>query len=130
MVGPKAFIGALEKNGSSTTIFYESDVVDSWSGYGYGYSQDALDFMPFSPVTVSATSGTSIAFTVTMPGGAMPGELTSFANLMAFWGGTSITGASAWVVMTPDKQFVAVESVPLVYSSIEDVTFFALNRDP
>lgn len=130
MWGPVAYVGALEKDGDPTTVFFQSDVVDSWSGYGYAYSQTALDFMPFSPVTVDASSGTPIAFTVTMPVGVITGTLPDFANLMAFWGGTAaVTGADVWAVMSPDKQFVAVEAVPVGYSNLEDLTFFALSRD-
>ena len=130
MFGPVATIGAFERGGSDLTVFFESDVVGSWSGYGYAYEQPALDFVPFSPVTADATSGTPIAFSVTMPSGTVTGTLPDFGNLLAFWGGTAVSGAAVWAVMSPDKQFVAVEVVPPNYENLEDLTVFALNRDP
>jgi hypothetical protein len=130
LFGPVATIGAFERAGSQSTVFFESDVVGSWSGYGYAYEQPALDFVPFSPVTADATSGTPIAFSVTMPSGTVTGTLPDFGNLLAFWGGTAVSGAAVWAVMSPDKQFVAVEVVPPNYENLEDLTVFALNRDP
>ncbi|MBT8452133.1 MAG: hypothetical protein KJO40_09230 [Deltaproteobacteria bacterium] len=131
MFGPVATIGALERDGSPTTTFFESDVVGSWRGYGYAYDQDALDFAPFSPVTVEATSGTPIDFSVTMPSGTVTGVLPDFANLFAFWGGTAaVSGAEVFAIMSPDKQFVAVETLPVGYTNLEDLTFFAVNREP
>ena len=130
MFGPIASIGALERGGSQTTIFFESDVIGSWSGYGYAYDQDALDFVSFSPVTADASSGTPINFSATMPSGTITGVLPDFANLAASWVGTAVNGATVVVVMSPDKQFVAVAVIPLTYSSLEDLTVFALNRDP
>lgn len=130
LFGPVATIGAFERSGSDSTVFFESDVVGSWSGYGYAYEQSALDFVPFSPVTADATSGTPIAFSVTMPSGTITGTLPDFGNLLAFWGGTAVSGAAVWAVMSPDKQFVAVEVVPPNYENLEDLTVFALNRDP
>lgn len=129
--GPVATIGALERDGSATTNFFESDIVGSWRGYGYAYDQDALDFVPFSPVTVEATSGTPIQFSMTMPSGTVTGALPNFANLLGFWGGTvTVSGDEAFAVMSPDKQFLAVELLPAGYSNLEDLTFFALNREP
>lgn len=129
--GPVALIGAVERDGSATTNFFESDVVGSWKGYGYAYDQDALDFAPFSPVTVEATSGTPIQFSVTMPSGTITGVLPNFANLFAYWGGTAnISGTSVVAIMSPDKQFIAVEALPVGYDNLEDLTFFAVNREP
>jgi hypothetical protein len=131
LVGTVALIGAVERDGSATTTFFESDVIGSWSGYGYAYDQDALDFAPFSPVTAEATSGTPIPFSVTMPSGTITGVLPNFANLFAFWGGTAaVSGASVVAIMSPDKQFIAVEAIPVTYDNLEDLTFFALNREP
>jgi hypothetical protein len=130
LLGPLATIGAFERAGSQSTVFFESDVVGSWTGYGYAYEQSALDFVPFSPVTADVTSGTPIGFTVTMPSGTVTGTLPNFGNLLAFWGGTAVTGADVWGVMSPDKQFVAVEVAPSNYENLEDLTIFALNRDP
>jgi len=131
LFGPVAFVGAVERDGSRSTVFFESDIVGSWTGFGYAYEQSALDFQPFSPVTAEATAGTPIAFSVTMRSGTLTGIFPDFANLFAFWGGTAgVSGAEVFVVMSPDKQFVAVEVVPPGYQNLEDLTFFALNRDP
>jgi hypothetical protein len=131
MFGPAAYIGSVERDGSSTTIFFESDVIGSWSGYGYAYDQDALDFVPFSPVTVEATSGTPIDFLVTILSGTITGVLPDFISLLALWGGTAaVSGARVVAVMSPDKQFIAVEAIPVGYTSLEDLTFFAVNREP
>jgi hypothetical protein len=130
MFGPIASVGALERDGSDSTIFFESDIIGSWSGYGYAYDQDALGFAPFSPVTAEAVAGTPVSFSVTMPNGTITGVFPDFANATASWGGTAVNGAVVVAVMSPDKQFVAVVAFPPGYSSLEDLSMFALNREP
>lgn len=130
-IGTVALIGALERDGSPSTTFFESDVIGAWAGYGHAYDQAALDFVPFSPVDVDATAGPPTDFTVTMPSGTITGVLPDFNNFLAAWGGTAaVSGAQVIAVMSPDKQFVAVEVIPVGFSSLEDLTFFALNRKP
>lgn len=130
LYGPIGLAGALERDGSATTNFFESDVVGSWTGYGYAYDQDALDFAQFLPVTVAVNEGTPIGFSVAMPSGTITGSLPDFANLLAFWSGTAAGGARVWLTMSPDKQFLAVQAIPIGYDNLQDLTFFALNRQP
>lgn len=128
LVGPLGFAGALERDGSASTNFFESDVVGSWTGYGYAYDHDALDFVQFLPVTVAINEGSPIGFSVAMPSGTITGSLSDFANLYAFWSGTAVGAVRVWVTMSPDKQFLAVQAIPAGYDNLQDFTFFALNR--
>lgn len=128
LYGPVGLAGALERDGSPITNFFESDVVGSWTGYGYAYEQDALDFVQFLPVTVAVNAGMPIGFSVAMPSGTITGSLPDFTNFFAFWSGTAASGATVWLTMSPDKQFIAVQAIPDGYTNLEDFTFFALNR--
>lgn len=130
MFGPIASVGALERDGSETAIFFESDIIGSWSGYGYAYDQDALGFAPFSPVMAEAVAGTPVSFSVATPNGTITGVFPDFVDVTASWGGTAVNGAVVVAVMSPDKQFVAVVAFPPGYSGLEDLSMFALNRDP
>lgn len=126
---PVNLIGTLEKGGTTATNFFPNDILGTWSGYGYAYSQSALDFAPFSPVSVEAVDGDpSDIFTVSLPGGAtITGEIGHLAY--AFYQGTAVTGADMWIIMSPDKQFVTVEVIPSDYSGdVQDLVFFALRR--
>lgn len=122
--------GALERDGSATTTFFEPDVVGSWSGYGYAYDQDALDFVQFRPVTAAINAGTPIGFSVAIPSGTVTGSLSDFIGGYALWQGETASGATLWVSMSPDKQFIAVQAWPPGYTGLEDFTFLALNRRP
>jgi len=124
------FTGALELDGSTTTTFFEPDVVGSWTGYGYAYDQDALDFEQFRPVTAAINAGTPIGFSVAIPSGTVTGSLSDFIGVYALWSGETASGANLWVSMSPDKQFMAVQAWPAAYTSLEDFTFLALNRRP
>ena len=124
------FTGALELDGSDTTTFLEPDVVGSWTGYGYAYDQDALDFVQFRPVTAALNAGTPIGFSVALPSGTVTGSLSDFVSFYALWAGETASGANLWVSMSPDKQFIAVQAWPAAYTSLEDFVFLALNRRP
>jgi len=124
-----ALVGALEKGGATAATFYPSDILGTWSGYGYAYSHAVLDFAPFSPVVVEAVSEDPLdSFTVSLPAGTLTGTI-DHAGGPFYLGSADQTGADVWMVMSPDKQFVAVEAIPPDNDSIEDVTFFVLNRE-
>lgn len=130
LFGDIVLTGALERDGSATTTFFEPDVIGSWTGYGYAYDQDALDFVQFRPVTAALNAGTPIGFSVTIPSGTVIGSLSDFVGFYALWAGETASGANLWVSMSPDKQFMAVQAWPAAYTSLEDFTFLALNRRP
>lgn len=122
--------GALERDGSTTTTFFEPDVIGSWTGYGHAYDQDALDFVQFRPVTAAINASTPIGFSVALPSGTVTGSLSDFLSVYAVWQGETASGANLWVSMSPDKQFIAVQAWPGAYLSLEDFTFLALSRRP
>jgi hypothetical protein len=129
MFGLETIIGTVERDGSTTTTYYQSDILGSWSGYGYGYSQKALDFAPFSPVTVEGTADDpNDRFVVTLPVGSISGVLTT--SFGPYYPGTAVTGADVRILMSPDKQYVTGQALPQDYDSVEEITFYSLRRDP
>ena len=135
-MGPTApfavlMFGVLEKGAVSRPNFYQSDILGDWSGYGYAYSPLDLDFAPFSPVTARATDGTpDDVLEVTMPGRSFQGVIDGSAAPLGVWSGDIPSSSARFAAaMTSDKQFVSVLAIPGTATSVEDLSYFALNRD-
>jgi len=81
------------------------------------------------PVDVTAIlTITGTSYQGTLPAGTINGEIDSFDADAGFWKGTGVSGARIEISMSPDKDFVAVRSIPLGATDFEALLFFALTR--
>lgn len=125
------FYIALERSANieRSFTFEDSDLIATWTGYGYAYNATSDAFEKIEPVEVTASlTITGTSYLGTLPDGTINGEIDVFDSSHGFWHGTGVSGAEVEIFMTPDKEFVAVRSIPLGATDYTDLLYFALNR--
>ena len=120
---------ALEKGGENMPVYGLSDILGTWSGYSWAYSDTVMDMAEEAPRSLVATASLpDNNYTLTMPWGwILSGNFDTVFTQVAFYGGS---GTGDWEIrstMSADKQFIGVVAEG---GEFDDPAFFALTREP
>lgn len=120
--------GVLERDGVFPPLFFDGDILASWSGTAYAYSPAALGLAPLS-AQFEAEDGVPATFTITLPGETVTGELLQDTPNPVLTGGDGDGGEIIIFLMSPDKQFLGAVLIPPGAQDYDDFIFLLLTRD-